>query len=127
MAIERVIILALVASSLISMACAIPGTATFYTVYVPSACYGFQDQGTMIAAANPALYNNGAACGRSYRVRCTGRTNDGVLQPCRNGEITVRIVDLCPGCGPDQLDLSQEAFAIIADPNAGRIRIDYNP
>ncbi|KAK4404481.1 EG45-like domain containing protein [Sesamum angolense] len=126
MAIERLIILALVASTLISMASAIPGTATFYTVYVPSACYGFQDQGTMIAAANPALYNNGAACGRSYRVRCTGPTNN-VPNVCRNGEITVRIVDLCPGCGADQLDLSQEAFSMIADPNAGRIRIDYNP
>ncbi|KAK4415224.1 EG45-like domain containing protein [Sesamum alatum] len=127
MAIERAIILALVASSLISMACAIPGSATFYTVYVPSACYGFEEQGTMIAAANSALFNNGAACGRSYRVRCTGRTNDGVLNPCRNGEITVRIVDRCPGCGADQLDLSQEAFSMIADPNAGRILIDYNP
>ncbi|XP_012831268.1 PREDICTED: EG45-like domain containing protein [Erythranthe guttata] len=80
----------------------------------------------MIAAANPSLYNNGAACGTSYRVRCTGRTNAGVLAPCRNGEITVRIVDLCPGCGVDQLDLSQEAFSMIADPNAGRILIEYN-
>ncbi|KAI3444103.1 hypothetical protein Pfo_000768 [Paulownia fortunei] len=127
MAMGRVIIFALAAATLISMACAIPGTATFYTTYVPSACYGFQDQGTMIAAANPALYNNGAACGRSYRVRCTGPTNQGVPQPCRNGEITVRIVDLCPGCGTDQLDLSQEAFSLIADPNAGRIQIEYNP
>ncbi|KAL9154675.1 hypothetical protein ABFS82_10G131600 [Erythranthe guttata] len=114
------------AISFISMASAIPGTSTFYTTYVPSACFGFQDQGTMIAAANPSLYNNGAACGTSYRVRCTGRTNAGVLAPCRNGEITVRIVDLCPGCGVDQLDLSQEAFSMIADPNAGRILIEYN-
>ncbi|KAI3444104.1 hypothetical protein Pfo_000769 [Paulownia fortunei] len=120
MAIGRVIIFALVAASLISIASAIPGTATFYTTYIPSACFGFQDQGTMIAAANPALYNNGAACGRSYRVRCTGAN-------CRNGEVTVRIVDLCPGCGPNQLDLSREAFSIIADPNAGRIQIDYTP
>ncbi|KAK4479438.1 hypothetical protein RD792_014952 [Penstemon davidsonii] len=91
-----------------------------------SSCYGFQDQGVMIAAANPAIFNNRAACGRRYRIRCTGRTNLGVLQPCRNGEITVRIVDLCPGCGANQFDLSQEAFSMIADPNAGRIQIDYN-
>ncbi|KAK4415225.1 EG45-like domain containing protein [Sesamum alatum] len=127
MAIERVIILALVASSLISMACAIPGSATFYTLYLPSACYGFEDHDTMIAAANSALFNNGAACGRSYRVRCTGPTNNGVLNPCRNDEITVRIVDGCLGCGADQLDLSREAFSMIADPNAGRILIDYTP
>ncbi|KAG8372459.1 hypothetical protein BUALT_Bualt12G0068400 [Buddleja alternifolia] len=125
MAIERVLIAVLIAASLISMASAIPGTATFYTVYVPSSCYGFQDQGTMIAAANPGLFNNRAACGRRYRVRCTGGTNS--VPACRNGEVIVRIVDLCPGCGPDQLDLSREAFSAIANPDAGRIRIDYTP
>ncbi|KAG8372460.1 hypothetical protein BUALT_Bualt12G0068500 [Buddleja alternifolia] len=121
MLIERVVILALIATGLISMASAIPGTATFYTTYVPNAC-GFPNPGTMIAAVNSGLYSNGAACGRSYRVRCTGPTN-----LCRNGEVTVRIVDLCAGCGPNQLDLSQEAFSIIANPDAGRIQIDYNP
>ncbi|XP_073158283.1 EG45-like domain containing protein [Henckelia pumila] len=127
MAMERVIILALIATSLISVASAIAGTATYYTVYVPSACYGFTDKGVMIAAANRALYNNGAACGSFYKVRCTGPTNQGVPQPCRNGEITVQIVDLCPGCTDNQLDLSQEAFSMIADPNAGRIQIEYGP
>ncbi|KAG8372458.1 hypothetical protein BUALT_Bualt12G0068300 [Buddleja alternifolia] len=124
MAIERVIFAVLIASSLISMVSAIAGTATFYTTYIPSACYGFQDQGTMIAAANPSLFNNRAACGTSYRVRCTGSTNS--VPACRNGEVIVRIVDLCPGCGPNQLDLSREAFSRIANPDAGRIRIDYN-
>ncbi|KAI3444098.1 hypothetical protein Pfo_000763 [Paulownia fortunei] len=124
MGIERVIIAVIIASTLIYMASAVPGTATFYTSYVPSACYGYQDQGTMIAAANPSLYNNGAACGRRYRVRCTGATNQ-APQPCRNGEIIVRIVDLCPGCRANQLDLSQHAFSRIANPDAGRIRIDY--
>ncbi|KAL2502376.1 putative EG45-like domain containing protein 1 [Forsythia ovata] len=126
MAIQRIIIAALIATSLIYMATAIPGTATFYTTYVPSACYGFQDQGTMIAAANPSLYNNGAACGRRYRVKCTGATNAGIPQPCTGNEVTVTIVDLCPGCGNDQLDLSREAFSIIANTDAGRIITDYN-
>lgn len=93
-------------------------------LYVASACYGYQPQGTLIAAANPSLFNNKAACGSFYRVRCTGATNQGPY-PCRDGTITVKIVDLCPGCGPNQLDLSQEAFSRIANPDAGRIRIDY--
>jgi len=29
-----------------------------------SACYGFEDQGVMIAAASEGIYNNGAACGQ---------------------------------------------------------------
>ncbi|XP_073158446.1 EG45-like domain containing protein [Henckelia pumila] len=127
MATERIIILAIVIASLISVASAVAGTATYYTEYLPSACYGNQGQGTMIAAANRGLYSNGAACGKYYKVRCTGPTNEGVPQPCRNGEITVKIVDLCPGCGTNQLDLSQQAFSKIANPDAGRIHIEYNP
>ncbi|KAD4178035.1 hypothetical protein E3N88_28440 [Mikania micrantha] len=118
-------LLAIVAC-LTSVAHAISGQATFYTPpYVPSSCFGFEDRGVMIAAANPGLFNNGAACGTRYRVTCTGRTNDGVLQPCTGRSVDVTIVDLCPGCGSNQIDLSQEAFAVIANPDAGRINIDY--
>ncbi|KAL0453804.1 UNVERIFIED_CONTAM: EG45-like domain containing protein [Sesamum latifolium] len=123
---ERVVILAVIAGGLISMACAVPGIATFSTSTLPSACYGFQDPGTLFAAVNPDLYNNGTACGRRYRIRCTGPANQNVPQPCLNGEVVVTIVDLCIACQPDQFDLSVEAFSRIADPNAARIRIEYN-
>ncbi|XP_059440023.1 EG45-like domain containing protein [Corylus avellana] len=111
--------------SFMSVASAISGTATYYTVYVPSACYGYEDQGVMIAAVSDALWANGAACGRMYSVTCTGPTNQGVPQPCR-GTVTVKVVDRCPGCDANNIDLSQEAFSAIADPNAGKINIDYN-
>ncbi|XP_057787764.1 EG45-like domain containing protein [Salvia miltiorrhiza] len=126
MGLARMIMLAVAAASMISMASAIAGTATYYSPIVPSSCYGYEDKGTMVAAANPALFNNRAACGQRYTVRCTGATNQGVPQPCRNGPITVTIVDLCPGCAANQIDLSEQAFNAIADPNAGRILIDYN-
>ncbi|XP_047333374.1 EG45-like domain containing protein [Impatiens glandulifera] len=119
-----VMMLCMASSCLIPTASAIAGRASFYTVYTPSSCYGFEDQGTLIAAANPSLFNNKAACGRMYRITCTGPTNQGVPQPCR-GSVTVKIVDLCPGCAADQFDLSQEAFSAIADPNAGVVTIDY--
>lgn len=93
-------------------------------LYAASACYEYNDQGTMIAAANPSLFNNKAACGKSYKVKCTGAINQGP-NPCRGGTITVKIVDHCPGCGKNQLDLSQQAFSMIANPDAGRIRIHY--
>ncbi|KAK9210761.1 hypothetical protein WN943_000134 [Citrus x changshan-huyou] len=45
------------------------GTATYYTPpYIPSACYGFADQGVMIAAASEAIWNGGGACGQYYQV-----------------------------------------------------------
>ncbi|KAG7969890.1 hypothetical protein I3843_07G055500 [Carya illinoinensis] len=113
--------------SFVSAASAIAGTATYYTVYVPSACYGFEDEGVMIAAASDALWDNGAACGKMYSVSCTGPTNEGVPQPCRNGPVTVKIVDRCPSPGcQSTIDLSQEAFSQIADPAAGKINIEYN-
>lgn len=57
----------------------------------------------------------------AHTVQCTGGT--GSSNPGRNGQISVKIVDLCPGCGPNQLDLSEEAFAMIANRDVGLIII----
>ncbi|KAM0013497.1 putative EG45-like domain containing protein, plant [Helianthus debilis subsp. tardiflorus] len=122
----RAFILIAMVACLTSVAHAIAGQATFYTPpYTPSSCFGFEDRGVMILAANSVLFNNRAACGTRYRVTCTGRTNLGVLEPCTGQSVEVTVVDLCPGCASDQIDLSQEAFAVIANPDAGRILIDY--
>ncbi|MED6197876.1 hypothetical protein PIB30_060946 [Stylosanthes scabra] len=122
---SALIIMGLAIFSLVSVSSAISGTATYYTTYTPSACYGYTDEGTLIAAAPAGIYNNGAACGRMYRITCTSGTNAGVAHPCTGASVTVKVVDLCPGCGDGQFDLSQEAFSQIADINEGRINIDY--
>ncbi|XP_041020464.1 EG45-like domain containing protein [Juglans microcarpa x Juglans regia] len=116
-----------VVASFISVVSATAGTATVNTIYVPSACFGYEDQGVMTAAASDALWDNGAACGRMYSVSCTGPTNQGVPQPCTGSQVTVKIVDFCPppGC-QGTLDIAQEAFSQIADPAAGKITIEYN-
>ncbi|KAJ3695975.1 hypothetical protein LUZ60_001352 [Juncus effusus] len=112
--------------SLVAVATATAGTATYYTApYTPSACYGYTDEGTLIAAASGPLYNNGAACGRMYKVTCTGPTNQGDLHPCTGQSVTVKIVDLCPSGCQATIDLSQEAFSTIANTDAGKINIDY--
>ncbi|KAJ0032030.1 hypothetical protein Pint_14264 [Pistacia integerrima] len=126
MATQRSVLLIIglvISSCFFSVAFALSGTATYYTTYVPSACYGNEDQGVMIAAASDVLWENGAACGRMYRVTCTGATN-GVPEPCTGANVTVKIVDYCPGC-QGTLDLSQQAFAQIANLVAGIINIDY--
>ncbi|KAI3444105.1 hypothetical protein Pfo_000770 [Paulownia fortunei] len=112
-----------IVASLLSMALATPGTATFYTNYVPSACYGNRNNGVMIAAASDPLWANGGICGKVFNVTCTGPTNP-VPHPCTGKSVVVKIVDHCPGCG-GTLDLSREAFATIANPVAGIIKIDY--
>lgn len=88
-----------------------------------SACYGNTQEGVMIAAAGDAIWNNGAACGKFFTVKCTGPRNP-VPHPCTGASVTVKIVDHCPGC-PSSLDLSKEAFTKIANPVAGVINIDY--
>ncbi|KAL6844669.1 hypothetical protein ACP4OV_025328 [Aristida adscensionis] len=109
-----------------SLAAADSGTATFYTPpYTPSACDGFQNDGTMIAAASGVLWGGGAACGGRYTVTCTGATNDGVPHPCTGRSVVVTIVDLCPAGCRGTIDLSLEAFAIIANPDAGKINIEF--
>ncbi|KAI5585531.1 hypothetical protein POPTR_006G176300v4 [Populus trichocarpa] len=120
---KRILIAMGIFASLLSVAVAIPGIATFYTNYVPSACYGNKSFGVMIAAANDSLWNNGAACGKVFHVTCKGPRNP-VPHPCTGKTVTVKVVDHCPGC-PSTLDLSKEAFTQIANPVAGIINIDY--
>ncbi|XP_031740680.1 EG45-like domain containing protein [Cucumis sativus] len=126
-ALMKVVVVVVSLALALSYAHAETGTATYYTPpYVPSACYGFEDQGTMIAAASDGLYNNGEACGRMYTVTCTGPTNLGVQQPCTGNSVTVKVVDRCPSPGcQGTIDLSQEAFSMIANPDAGKVNIDF--
>lgn len=84
-----------------------------------TSCYAFTPQGTMICAANLDLYNNMQACGRVCTVRCIGSNE------CRSGSVGVKIVDACATCETSGLDLSREAFSIIADPIVGKVQIDY--
>ncbi|KAG8372466.1 hypothetical protein BUALT_Bualt12G0069100 [Buddleja alternifolia] len=123
-----VLLMVTVASlSLAFLAYADKGTATYYTPpYVPSACNGNHDEGTMIAAASDAIWEKGAACGKTYKVTCTGATNKGVSHPCTGQDVVVKIVDYCPRGCRGTIDLSQEAFSAIANTDAGKINVNFN-
>ncbi|KAJ3695974.1 hypothetical protein LUZ60_001351 [Juncus effusus] len=111
---------------LVAIAAADSGDATYYTApYTPSSCYGYTDEGTMIAAASDAIWDNRAACGRMYSITCTG-ANNGAPYPCTGATVTVKIVDYCPNCN-GTFDLSQEVFQTLSTNLAvGNILIDYN-
>lgn len=70
----------------------------------------------MIAAMNVADYETAKACGASILIHAA------------NGKsITVRIVNECPApCAPGQIDLSQAAFAKLADLKVGRLPITWS-
>jgi len=90
------------------------GIATYYNATGAGACmFDPSPADLMVAAMNAVEYNNAAVCGAYVFV--TGP----------KGTVTVRIVDLCPECLAGHLDLSQEAFALIADLPQGRVNITW--
>jgi expansin (peptidoglycan-binding protein) len=69
----------------------------------------------MIGAMNETDYETAKACGDYIQVRASN-----------GASITVLITNECPlPCAPGQIDLSQQAFAKLANPSAGRIPITW--
>ena len=95
------------------------GDGTYYGATGAGACsYEASPGNLMVAAMNAPQWQGSAVCGMCVEV--TGPKGDA-------NKIVVRIVDLCPECKTGDLDLSQEAFAKIADPVAGRVKITWQP
>jgi expansin (peptidoglycan-binding protein) len=90
------------------------GIATYYYATGDGACmFGSSPGDLMVTAMNAAEYDNAAYCGAYLHV----------VGP--KGQVTVRVVDLCPECQAGHLDLSREAFAQIADIYLGRVDITW--
>jgi expansin (peptidoglycan-binding protein) len=90
------------------------GEATYYYATGAGSCmFDPSPQDLMVAAMNVSEYNVAAVCGEC--VELTGP----------DGTIKVRIVDLCPGCQTGDIDLSREAFSLIADTIRGRVPIAW--
>jgi expansin (peptidoglycan-binding protein) len=92
------------------------GEATYYAADGSGNCsFEASPNDLMVAAMNGVDYDHAAWCGSCVHV--TGPA----------GEVTVRIVDQCPGCKVGDLDLSKEAFAKISPLAAGRVKIAWRP
>lgn len=91
------------------------GIATYYDATGAGNC-GFDatPDDLDVAAFDTSSYAGSAACGACVRVKGP------------DGEVTVRIVDSCPGCDANHLDLSRSAFAKIAEPSKGRVPISFS-
>lgn len=90
------------------------GVATYYDATGAGACsFDATPNDLDVAALDMPEWNGSALCGACAAVSGP------------NGSVTVRIVDLCPGCEKGHLDLSMEAFAKIADVAAGRVPITW--
>jgi expansin (peptidoglycan-binding protein) len=90
------------------------GVATYYDATGAGACsFDPSPNDLDVAAMDMPEWNGSAPCGECVTVKGP------------KGSVTVRIVDLCPGCETGHLDLSMQAFATIADVSAGRVPITW--
>ncbi|OAD80739.1 hypothetical protein PHYBLDRAFT_105004 [Phycomyces blakesleeanus NRRL 1555(-)] len=89
------------------------GEATFYGVGLGS-CGKKNTNSQMVAALSSSLMKNlKARCGKKVKVT--------------NGKksVVVTVVDSCPGCAKNDIDLSPAAFKKLASLGAGRIKIKW--
>ncbi len=90
------------------------GNATYYDATGAGNCGFDPSPGDLrVTAMNAPDYANSAVCGAYLAVSGP------------RGNVTVRVTDRCPECPTGHLDLSQQAFARIADPVAGRVPIRW--
>lgn len=91
------------------------GDATFYGATGAGNCaFDATPDDLMVVALNDTNYANAALCGAYIEV--TGP----------KGVVVVRVVDRCPECASGDVDLSREAFALIANPIDGRVRVTWH-
>ncbi|XP_024016465.1 EG45-like domain containing protein 2 isoform X2 [Eutrema salsugineum] len=126
MVLKLVIMVIVFAQILAPIVEAAQGRAVYYNPpYTRSACSGRQYE-TMVVGLKSNLYQGGRACGRRYRVRCIGATYN-FPGACTGRTVVVKVVDFCREPCNGDLNLSRDAFQVIANTNAGNIRVEYTP
>lgn len=125
--------LSLLLSILTPLASADIATAGFWsTPYIPTKCNGNSpDQfppGNLFVSVGDGLWDNGAACGRRYLVRCLSS----VPRACKSKTIQVKVVDhsnnpVGKKSATATMHLSTSAWAEIVDTSKGasKINIEY--
>ncbi|MFE9092923.1 RlpA-like double-psi beta-barrel domain-containing protein [Streptomyces sp. NPDC007264] len=86
------------------------------------ACGWTNNDNELVAAVSPELFSSNSSdndpiCGKSLLIHgLSGTWADHVV---------VRIVDRCPGCGKDEVDLSPAAFRALGEPGVGRLYTEW--
>ncbi|KDR82428.1 hypothetical protein GALMADRAFT_58120 [Galerina marginata CBS 339.88] len=87
------------------------------TYFAPGlgACGQWNGDNDLIVALSVDKYGDGSNCGRKIRIYCKYKLT-----------VDATAVDKCPGCGPDDIDLSPAAFSRLANQDLGRIKLDWH-
>ena len=107
--------------------------ALFFIRYTATACYGNDatqfPSSNLFASAGEGIWDNGAACGRQYLVRCISAAHPRTCIPGQT--IQIRIVDRAlssvsrPSRHGATIVLSKTAFRMIARPSTSYINIEF--
>lgn len=94
------------------------GTPAVAVFYDPGTAAGSCELGPFPAGGRyaslpPERFGHSAACGSYVTVRGP------------RGQVRAEVVDLCPGCAANMINLSRAAFGVIADPGPGSARVRY--
>ncbi|KAL3745359.1 hypothetical protein ACJRO7_014460 [Eucalyptus globulus] len=110
------------------------GTASHYDPpYTPTACFGYDPlqfpSSFLFAAAGEGIWDNSAACGRQYWVRCVSADQ---LKTCNPAQLVqVRIVDRALSAvsrsSSDRatIVLSKTVFEAIANPSTSSVNVEF--
>ncbi|KAF7300303.1 DPBB-1 domain-containing protein [Mycena chlorophos] len=83
------------------------------------------------ATANP---NTNPICGKKLKASCKRsvqheepqEANESRARLDKGKSVSLTVVDRCPGCSPDDLDMTETAFGLLAPPPEGRIKIEWS-
>ncbi|KAJ1309514.1 hypothetical protein OPQ81_006288 [Rhizoctonia solani] len=91
------------------------GTATWFNTGL-GACGKVSNDNQLIVALGPGAYQNGKMCGKTITIKNT-----------KNGKsTTAKVMDLCPSCGGNNLDLSPAAFKKLGSLSTGVLNVSWN-
>ncbi|KAK0185020.1 riboflavine-aldehyde-forming enzyme [Armillaria mellea] len=94
---------------------ALTGEATWYTPNGGLGACGAPIQNSEhIVALSSNQYVAGSSCGRRIRVNY------------KENFVVATVGDLCPGCGPNGLDLTSSAFETLTSLDDGRILVTWH-
>lgn len=109
------------ALALVTVEARFSGKCTFYDLF-PAAPVACQNMPVLagdiqrLAAIDKSVFDTqrSSICGRCVSVKGP------------SGNIKVRIVDRCEGCGTNGIDLSRQGFPSIAHPDLGRVNVEWD-
>jgi expansin (peptidoglycan-binding protein) len=94
-----------------------PAVAVFYDpgTAVGGCSLGPFPAGGRYVSLPPGRFGHSAACGSYLTVQGP------------RGQVRAEVVDLCPGCAADMINLSRAAFEVVANPGPGAARVRFWP